>query len=277
MITKDGFFNGAHEAKIYHAAWLPEGEPKAVVLVVHGLGEHCGRYMNWVNHLVPQGYAIYGLDHIGHGRSGGTRMYVDRFSDFTVTLKMFFDMVQQWHPGKPVFLLGHSMGGLIASYYLLDHQDELAGAIISAPLVQIPDNVSGLTIFMAKVFSTLFPKLGLQAVVVKDLSRDNAVLIDYLNDPLVYTGKTTARLAAEMLGAMQQVNAEMHQITLPMLVLQGSEDKVINPPGTQIFFDGISSSDKTNKVYQGYYHETYNDIGKEHVLGDAAAWLDAHL
>ena len=132
-----------------------------MLLVVHGLGEHSGRYMNVVNHFVPLGYAVYGFDHIGHGKSDGTREMVERFEDFTDTLSIYYNMVKGWQPGKPIFLLGHSMGGLIASYYLLDHQADFKGAVISAPPIKVSENISPATITMGKILSVLAPKAGL--------------------------------------------------------------------------------------------------------------------
>jgi len=127
---QEGFFKGVRDANIYFQGWLPENEPRAVLLIVHGLAEHCGRYMNVVNHFVPLGYAVYGIDHLGHGKSDGKRVYVERFNDYTNTLKVYFDMIHGWQPDKPIFLVGHSMGGLISAVYLLDHQAELAGAVL---------------------------------------------------------------------------------------------------------------------------------------------------
>ena len=140
MKHTEGHFKGVRNVNIYYQGWLPEGDVKAVLLVVHGLGEHCGRYMNVVNHFVPLGYAVYGFDHIGHGKSEGTREFVESFDDFTDTLAIFYKMVAEWQANKPLFLFGHSMGGTIATYYLLDHQAEFKGAIISAPLVKVGDS-----------------------------------------------------------------------------------------------------------------------------------------
>ena len=128
MKHEEGFFKGVRGAKIYFQSWLPESEPRAVLLIVHGLAEHSGRYRNVVNHFIPLGYAICGIDHLGHGKSEGRRVYVERFDDYTDTLKVYCDMIQGWHPRKPTFLVGHSMGGLISAVYLLDHQADLAGA-----------------------------------------------------------------------------------------------------------------------------------------------------
>jgi len=277
MNHQEGFFKGVRNANIYYQCWLPEYEPKAILLIVHGLAEHSGRYMNLVDHFVPLGYAVYGLDHLGHGKSQGTRVYVDQLDDYTITLKTFFDMVKQWQPDKSIFIIGHSMGGLIVPVYLLDHQEELNGAIISAPMVKIPENVTQTTIFMGKVLSKILPKFGIVAVDAEGVSRDPAVVQAYVNDPLVYRGKTTARLAAEFLTAMQRCDIEMCKITLPILILQGRDDKLIDPSCAQKLYDSVNSTDKTLKIYDGLYHEVFNEPEHELVLKDLQAWLEAHI
>jgi len=273
----EGSFKGVRNTDIYYQAWLPKGEVEAVLLVVHGLGEHCGRYMNVVNHFVPLGYAVYGLDHIGHGKSGGVREVVERFTDYTDTLKVYHEMVKGWQTGKPVFLLGHSMGGLTASYYLLDHQASFKGAVISAPLVKVSDSISQATIIMGKILSALAPKMGLLALDTQGISRDPEVVETYVNDPLVFHGKTPARLAAELLKAMLRVTAEADKISLPFIVVQGSEDKLVDPGGAQMLYDKAGSKDKTIKVYEGLYHEVFNEPERARVLKDVETWLAAHV
>lgn len=273
----DGNFKGCRDSNIYYQCWLPDGQPRAVLLVVHGIGEHSGRYMNVVNYLVPLGYAIYAIDHVGHGKSDGAREYVERFEDYIDTLEIFFSMVRKWQPGKPVFMIGHSLGGLIGVVYLLDHQAGLAGAVISGPAVSVPQNVSPLTVAMGKLLSTIAPKLGLIGLKADGVSRDPAVVRAYVDDPLVYTGKTPVRSAAEALKAMQRVSAEARRITLPILILQGSEDKLVDPKGAQMLYDKVGSTDKTYKLYEGLYHEVHNEPEHDRVLGDVGAWLEAHL
>ena len=277
MEHKDGFFKGVRESKIYYQAWLPETECKAVLLVVHGLAEHCGRYMNVVNHFVPLGYAVYGLDHVGHGKSEGTRVYVERFEDYTDTLKIYFDMVRTEQPDKPIFLVGHSMGGLISAVYLLEHQNELAGVVLSGASVKMSGDISPVVVFIGKLLSTLAPKAGLMALEAEGVSRDPAVVEAYVNDPLVYTGKMTARLAAELIKAVQRVNDEAAKITLPILIVQGSEDKLVDPTGAKLLYDTVSSVDKTLKVYEGFYHEVFNEPEHEQVLDDVETWLEQRV
>ena len=277
MNHAEGNFKTPNGTNIYYQNWQPEGEPKAILLIVHGLAEHCGRYMNIVNHFIPLGYAVYGLDHVGHGKSDGTRVYVDRFSDFINPLKTYFDMIRGWHPGKPVFIVGHSMGGLIASVYLLEHQDELKGAVLSAPAAKISDTISPATITMGKLLSGILPKAGILALDASTVSKDPQVVSAYVNDPLVYTGKVTARLAAEMLSAMQRVTAEAKTIHIPVLLVQGSADKLVDPGGAKMIYETASATDKTIKVYEGLYHEVFNEPEREQVLKDVENWLAAHI
>ncbi len=277
MKYQEGYLKGVRDTDIYYQYWLPEGEPKAILLVVHGLAEHSGRYMNVVNFLVPSGYAVYGIDHIGHGKSHGKRVYVKRFQDYTKTLKNYFDMIREWQPEKPIFLIGHSMGGLISAAYLLEHQDELSGAVLSGPGIKVPDNISQAIIFVGKILSIITPKAGLIQLDAEGVSRDPAVVDAYVNDPLVYTGKITARLGAELLKAMQYVTDQAPKIRLPIMIVQGSDDKLVDPSGAQLLYDLVSSKDKTIKIYNGFYHEVFNEPEHEQVLNDVKTWIEAHL
>jgi acylglycerol lipase len=278
MKHEEGFFKGVRDNRIYYQYWLPEDETKAVLLVVHGLAEHSGRYMNLVHHFLPLGYAVYAFDHLGHGRSDGQRVYVERFTDFTDTLTLFRKMIRDWQKDKPVFLVGHSMGGLIGALYLLDHQKELAGAVLSGPAVKIPDNIPAVTIFLGKALSVLAPRLGLIAPPeASGVSRDPAVVQAYETDPLVYRGKMTPRLGSEMLKVMRCVATESSRITLPLLILQGSADRLVDPSGAQMLHNRVASPDKRIILYEGLYHEVFNEPEHDQVLKDVETWLEAHL
>ena len=277
MQHREGFFNGVRGTRTYYQGWLPVGPPRAVLLLVHGLAEHSGRYANLIGHLVPHGYAVYGMDHIGHGKSGGARAYVRRFNDFVEPLGTYFRMVHEWQAGAPIFLVGHSLGGLIGATYLLDHQDGLQGAILSGPAVRIPDNISPAIIFVGRILSALIPGMGILGLDARGVSRDPAVVAAYVNDPLVFTGKASARLGAEMLKAMQRITAEANRIRLPVLLLQGSADKLVDPAGARMLHDLVGSADKTLKVYEGLYHEVYNEPEHVQVLRDVESWLEKRL
>jgi acylglycerol lipase len=277
MKHQEGFFKGVREAKLYYQGWLPENESKAALVIVHGLAEHSGRYMNVVNRFVPLGYAVYGIDHVGHGKSEGQRVYVKRFSDYTGPLRTFFEMVRKWQLGKPVFLVGHSMGGLIGALYLLTHQEELNGAVLSGPALKAPGNIPAAVIFVGRILSSLLPRMGLVPLDADGVSRDPAVVEAYLADPLVYRGKMTARLGAEMVAAMERVRGEADRIKLPLLILQGGGDRLVDPAGAQMLYDKVASVDKKLIVYEGFYHEIFNEPERDRVLSDLEQWLEAHL
>jgi acylglycerol lipase len=277
MQHAEGNFKGVRNTNIYYQSWLPDGDVKAVLLVVHGLGEHCGRYSNVVNHFVPQGYAVYGLDHIGHGKSEGVREFVEKFEDFTITLKIFYTMIAERQSGKPIFLLGHSMGGTIATYYLLDHQDDFKGAILSAPLVRIGESVPPIAINVSKILAKIAPKMGVTDLDVNAISRDPKVVETYINDPLVFNGKTPARLGAELLGAIERIGAEADNIALPLIILQGAKDTLVEPSGAQMLYDESSSADKTIKIYPEMFHEVFNEPDRELAIKDVKDWLEKQL
>ncbi len=277
MRHQDGFIPSVEDTRIYHQSWLPNGTAKAGIVLVHGLAEHSGRYSNLVNHMIAQGYAVYGLDHIGHGKSGGTRVYVRQFADYTDALGTYVDQVRDEHPDMPIFLYGHSIGALIVAVLLLDYSVDLAGIVFSGPCVKVPANVSAVTVFLARALSRIAPKLGLSAVDTSGISRDPTEVQAYIDDPLVYNGKTTARLACELLKAMHRASAEASRITQPVLIVQGGADTVVDPDGARMLHAAINSLDKTLKIYDGLYHEIHNEPEHALVLADISAWLDEHL
>jgi len=273
----DGRFKGAKNAGVYYQAWIPEGTIKAILLLVHGLGEYSGRFMNHVNYFVPLGYAIYGLDHLGHGKSDGEREVVDRFTDFTEPLKVYCQMIMKRHPDTPVFIFGHSMGGLITCSYLIDHQADFKGAILSAPAIKVSDSISPVAIAMGKILSWIMPKAGVLSLDAAAISRDPDVVDAYINDPLVFHGRTPARLAAEILKTMMRVRSEMEKITLPLIIFQGSEDKLVDPQGARLLYSNAGSRDKTLKVYDGLYHEIHNEPERSIMFKDMEDWLSARV
>ena len=277
MKETEGNFKSIRNLNIYYKGWLPDGDVKGILLIVHGVGEYCERYTNVVNRYVPLGYAVYGMDHIGHGKSGGEREMIVRFEDFIEPLMSYQKMVNGWHPEKPIFIYGHSLGGLITSFHLLDHQADFKGAIISAPAVKVPDNISPMVIAIGKVLSTIAPKAGLIGLDTSYLSHDKAVVDTYNADPLVFHGKMPARLSAEMLRAMSRVTAEAGKITLPLFILQGAGDKIVDPAGAPMLYEKASSKDKTLKIYEGLYHEVHNEPEREKMFKDLENWLQAHV
>ena len=277
MEHTEGIFRGVRDKKIYYQAYLPKGDIRGSIIIVHGLGEHSGRYDNVVDYLVPKGFAIYGFDLLGHGKSDGKREFVEKYEDFTETLTNYKNKVKSWQPGKSLFLLGHSMGGLIATEYLIDHSHDFEGAIISAPLITVSDNINKFTIISGKILSAIAPTFGITALDPKAISRDPKVVNEYINDPLVYQGKTTARLSVELLKAIMRVNAEVSRIAVPFIVLQGSDDRLVNPQGAKMLHERAGSQDKSIRIYDGLYHEVFNEPERDQVLADVASWLNARV
>lgn len=273
----DGTFKGVRDIDIYYQGWLPEGEVKAVLFIVHGVGEYIGRYNNVVNYFVPLGYAIYGVDHIGHGKSGGEREMIKRFEDYTDTLQVFYKLVTGWQAGKPVIIYGHSMGGLITSLYLLDHQNDFKAAVISAAAAKIPANITPTTVQLARILAVIAPKMGMIGLDTSYLSHDKVVVDSYNSDPQVFHGKMPVRLSAEMLRAMLRVADEFHKVTLPLFILHGGDDKIVEPEGGKMLYEKASSADKTLKIYEGLYHEVHNEPERELMFKDLEGWLNAHV
>lgn len=287
MSHEQGVFSAPDKEEIFYQCWLPEPQPesgkseesesKAALIVVHGVAEHSGRYMNLVNAMVPRGFSVYGLDHYGHGRSGGKRLFVPEFRVFTHCLDTLVDRVKEWEPKKKIFLVGHSMGGLITASYLTRHQDKLNGALFSGPAVKVPDNISPVTLLAARLFSKLVPGLGIKQLEAARISRDPEVVRAYINDPLVSTGKLTARLAEQLLHACLDLEKQAGQIRLPLLILQGGSDALVDPDGANAFHKKVSSPDKALKIYPEKYHEIFNDPGHDQVFADMTNWLAQRL
>ena len=272
----EGSLAGSNGATLYHQAWMPEGQPVAVVMICHGLGEHSGRYGNVVEALVPAGYAVHALDHQGHGRSSGPRAHIRRYGDFLVDFDAFRGHVATRHPGAPLFLLGHSMGGNIALGYALEHQDQLRGLILSGPALTVPDDVPRLLLRLSGVLGRLTPRLRATALDATKISRDPAVVAAYRSDPLVFTGKFTAGLGSALLSAMQSFPDRVAGLRLPLLILHGTADELADPSGSRMLEARAGSSDLTARYYPGLYHEVFNEPERDEVLADLRAWLAAH-
>ncbi|MFH0768711.1 MAG: alpha/beta hydrolase [Chloroflexota bacterium] len=277
MKHSDSQFKGRGDLNLYYQCWLPFGEPKAILLVVHGLAEHSGRYSNLVNYFVPREYGVYGYDQRGHGKSDGLRGYVDRFSYFVDDLDIFLRLVRNRHRHAKIFLVGHSVGGTIATAYAILHEGSFDGLILTGATLSTPNNVAAGTIFAARILSLILPKAGLYIIDAEAISQDKGMVNAYVHDPLVYRGKIRARLGVELIKAMDTVKREISEIHLPIMVMHGSADLLSNPKGSEMLYQGASSADKTLKVYEGYYHEILNEPGREQVLADVEVWLKTHV
>lgn len=260
--------------RVFSQRWQPETDPKGVLLIAHGLAEHSGRYAHLAEFFVAHNYAVCALDHIGHGQSEGRQGFVNSFSDYTDTLDLFSAQVEQWYPGAPVFLVGHSMGGLISAHFLVSRQSRFQGSILSGAAIKPFDEPSALLLAVGRLLSRWLPTAGVMQLDADAISRDPQVVTAYRNDPLVYTGKISARLATEIFSAMTYVEENAHKIKLPMLLLHGSEDRLAAPESSSFLDRTVTSVDKRLVIYQGLYHEIFNEPEQLQVMTNIVEWLD---
>ncbi|MGE3286285.1 MAG: lysophospholipase [Pseudonocardia sp.] len=271
----DGSLQGVGGVELFWQGWLPEGSPTAILLVAHGLGEHSGRYRTVVDALLPDGWAVYGLDHRGHGRSGGMRAHVEDYDHWLADFDTFRRAVVARHPGLPVFLLGHSMGGQIALAYALEHQDELAGLVLSAPALantSVPRPLQQALKAVARVAPTLRPKV----LDLDKISKDPEIVAGYHADPYVFHGNATLGLTAALVRRFDDLPERARELRLPVLILHGTDDVLTDPAGSRRLEQTCGSPDRTVRYYDGLWHEIFHEPEREGPLGDLREWLAAH-
>jgi alpha-beta hydrolase superfamily lysophospholipase len=254
--------------------WLPDGPPRDVIAIAHGYAEHGGRYMNLVERLVPAGYALYALDHRGHGRSGGRRALVDRMAWVIEDFHGFVGEVRERHGGGPIKLIGHSMGGNVAFGYALRWPEDLSGLVLSGPL--IGGTMPTVQRLILSALSAIAPGTGMIDLPPEGVSRDPAVVRAYVDDPLVTTGKVAARTAHEMFAAVARYRDAAPKMKVPLLIQHGDADALVPIAGMRGIAPSIGSDDKTVIEYPGLFHEIYNEPEKDTVIGDLRRWLEAH-
>jgi len=274
MPHQDGRFQGYDGLDLYQQCWLPERESAAVVVPVHGFTEHSGRYADVAEELNRHGYAVYALDLRGHGKSDGQRVFVRSFDEFTADLDLFIEEVRRREPGKPIFLLGHSMGGTIAARLAITGQPEVTGVVLSAPAVRVGKGVFPLLRRLARLASRLFPRLRVVRLGSGWISRDPQVVADFRRDPLVFHGKFPIRIGAEILDAAGHLQDHAASLRLPLLILQGTADRIVDPGGSRILHARACSTDKTLRIYEGLYHDLFHEPEKEQVIANVIEWLD---
>ncbi len=274
MEQQEFTFAGAAAATLFGQSWRPE-QPKAVVLVVHGFGEHSGRYGYLVPPLTAAGYAVYALDHRGHGRSPGKRGHIDSFDDYLADVRALAAFAQAASPGLPVVVFGHSLGGLIALLYALRFPSGLAGVIASAPLLTKP-NVSPMLLTVAQLLSRVAPSFALDTGLdAATISRDPVEVERYTSDPQVHS-KSTARAGSEIMKAIDWAQAHAGELTVPLLLYHGDADGLVPIEGSRRFFAAVQERDKQFVERPGGYHESHNDLGRDELFAMIVAWLNAH-
>jgi alpha-beta hydrolase superfamily lysophospholipase len=260
---------------IFVRSWTPGSAARAVVVICHGVNSHSG-YFTWTaEQLVSSRLAVYALDLHGRGQSDGERFYLDRMSDYVHDVHAVVSLARARHAGLPVFLLGHSAGGVVSCVYTLEHQADLAGLICESFAFQVaaPD----FALAVVKGLSHLAPHAHVLRLKNEDFSRDPRVVDAMNRDPLIANEVQPTKTVAELVRADERLKAEFPLITLPVFILHGTADTVTNPAGSQRFFDTAGSSDKTLKLYDGHVHDLLNDVGKEQVIDDIRHWIEARV
>lgn len=276
VASSGGSFRSASGKDIFYRYWEP-ADPRAVLLLVHGLAEHCGRYDEFAGFLASAGIATYALDLPGHGKSGGKRGHIAKFGEYTGALGQLLALARQAHPDLPMVLLGHSMGGLIAADFLLRHQSEFVAAVLTGPAIRPPRQPSRLTLLVNKLLAGIVPTLGVLRLDATRVSRDPQVVENYDNDPLVFRGRVSARLVTELFAATNRVVANAAMIRLPLLIMHGSVDRLTGIEGSKLLHQAISSADRKIVIYDGLYHEILNEPERKLVMTDILQWLDPRI
>ena len=265
---------GSGGLKLQIRSWRPAATPRGVVMIVPGFNAHAGRYADVAEQLTKSGLAVYAVDLRGRGRSDGERFFVEKFSDYVSDVEKMAAIVRTRESG-PVFLLGHSAGGVVSCLYALEHQDELAGLICESFAFQVPAPDFALAVL--KGLSHVAPHAHVLKLNNEDFSRDPDIVGSMDQDPLIAHEVQPTMTVAAMVRADERLKQEFPLIRLPLLILHGTEDRATRPAGSQLFYDRAGAADKTLKLYEGFVHDLLHDIGREQVMADIRDWLEARL
>ena len=273
MRHTEGKFTTTDGLEIYHQAWAADGAPKANLLIVHGLGEHSGRYQNYVDYFVPRGYTLYGFDLRGHGRSGGPRGHADRFERLVDDVGRMVSMIRAQAPDAKLFLLGHSLGSLIVLAYGLEHPAGLSGIITTGTAFRDALEVPAWKRGLGRVLNSVAPALKFEnGINIHYLSHDPAAVAAYEHDPLVHPWGTP-RLATEVNLTRARLLRRAGEWKLPLLMLHGGTDRICLPDGARAFQAATPASLSRYHEFPGLYHEIHNEFEKEVVFGEIESWL----
>jgi alpha-beta hydrolase superfamily lysophospholipase len=268
-------FQGTGGINLFARSWPTAGKTRGVVVIVPGFNSHSGSYTWVAEQFAAKGLAAYALDLRGRGKSDGERFYVEKFSDYVGDVAAFMKLVKSRQPGLPVILLGHSAGGVVSCMYALEYQSDLAGLVCESFAFQVP--APDVALAVLKGVSHLAPHAHVLKLKNEDFSRDPKVVEMMNKDPLIANESQPSLTVAEMVRADEQLKQSFPQIKLPVLILHGTADKATRPSGSQLFYDTAGSTDKTLKLYEGYFHDPLNDTGKEAVMADIQAWIDKRV
>ena len=276
-MCEEGHFRSHDGLDLFERRWEPEGEVRGNVVLIHGYGEHSGRYGHVIEALNGMGVGVHAFDQRNHGRSPGRRGYIRDFDLMLEDLGGYLDHVRGRLDGKPYFVMGHSMGALVLASYVQTRSLDARGLIFSSPFLAINDEVSRFLVALAGVLGTLTPWLPVASMDTGGVSRDPEVVRAYDADPLNFHGKIVARTGSQFNAAIARARANFERISAPVYIIHGTADALVPADGSRLLHDRCRSDDKTLRIYEGGYHELHNDIEKETVIADLCAWIGERL
>ncbi|MBN8228248.1 lysophospholipase [Corallococcus macrosporus] len=273
----EGFFTGKDNTRLFWTLDLPDSAPRAHVAIVHGYGDHIGRYRPVIDALVADGFAVHGFDYRGHGRADGRRAYAAKWTEFLDDLDGFWQRVRKAAGDQKIFLLAHSHGGLMAAHALTGRLEGLSGAILSAPYLKLAISPPAAKVLAARMVGSLVPWMKVPSGLAPDmLSTDPEIQKAVTADPL-YVPFATPRWFVESTAAQAQTLGLAPKIQVPLFVLCGQEDGVALPAAARAFFEAAGTADKKFKEYPGMRHEPLNERDRATVFQDISGWISAHL
>lgn len=279
MVTEraERTFSGVGGVEIVYDVWTPDIEPRGVVVLAHGYGEHARRYDHVAQRFGEAGLVTYALDHRGHGRAGGKRVRVRHMKEFVADFRELVARARAENPGRKVIVLGHSMGGGIVFAYGVAHADDYDLMILSGPAIAAHTGVSKAKAVIGKAIGSIFPNLPIEAIDAEAVSRDPKVVADYKADPLVYRGKVPAGIGKALLVVGEKMHLLAPGITAPLLVVHGEQDSLVSADGSRRLVEHVGSRDVELKVYPELFHEVFNEPERDQVLDDVVEWIASRL
>lgn len=274
MHSENAFKTG-NGLELYAQQWLPDSATRARLVLLHGFGDHSSRYEHVAARLNTAGVSVHTYDQRGHGKSPGRRAFISRFEDLLEDLDAFLKWSAKDLADAPLFLMGHSMGGMVLTRYAQTRTLDAAGLVFSSPFLGFPDDVPKILLKLASVLSAVLPGLPVGGVDNRGLSRIAEVVTAADADPLAFHGRVAAKTGAQFYETIQAAEKNYAAITLPALVLHGEADRVVPCAGGVRLFEGLGSADKTLRLFPGGYHELWNDLDQEAFLREVTGWIGA--
>jgi alpha-beta hydrolase superfamily lysophospholipase len=277
MSPGEDFFTGYDGLSLFERSWMPAGRPRATLLLVHGLLEHSGSHAETAQELTHVGFSVQAMDLRGHGRSEGPRCDVRSFDQYLLDLDICYQRARAKAADRPLFLLGNSMGGLIIALWAILRQAQIDGLVLSGPLLALADGLYPRLRHLAALTAAVAPALRVTQIPFEWLAREPQAVDRFRDDPLVFHGRFTVRMAAEIGRAMREVSRQAAALKVPLLILHGGQDRICGPEGSRHLFEKAASDDKTFHLYEGFYHEVFDEPERGRVFSDLISWLDRHV